>query len=97
MSRKFCPAVQAYKSTSFLASAEARNIRILCEHEDTKARLERHNITASVLIFGSARAKSYAEYDLLMSHLLEELDAANTSGNDEAYDKGFIFTFESIL
>ena len=58
MAQKYCPAVQAYKNSTFLASETARNIRILCEHEETKSRLEKNNITASVLIFGSARAKS---------------------------------------
>ena len=29
----FTPTVKAYKNTEFLASEEARNIRIMCEYE----------------------------------------------------------------
>lgn len=87
MSRKFTPTIKAYKNTTFLNSSTARNIRILCEHEETQSRLEKNNIFASVLIFGSARAKSFEEYEELKNHYQLELDQAINSKNEEQTNK----------
>lgn len=46
---------KAYNSYEFLNSADARTIRMLAEYYEPKARLEKSNITDTVVFFGSAR------------------------------------------
>lgn len=55
--------VKAYQNYAFLTSDSARNIRILCECTETQQRLLDHGITATILFFGSARAKSSGTYN----------------------------------
>eukprot|EP01063_Lacrimia_lanifica_P008520 TRINITY_DN15588_c0_g1_i1.p2 TRINITY_DN15588_c0_g1~~TRINITY_DN15588_c0_g1_i1.p2 ORF type:complete len:380 (+),score=151.79 TRINITY_DN15588_c0_g1_i1:56-1195(+) len=47
---------KAYKNEGFLMSRDARNIRILCEFEETLSRLKHEGILGTFLFFGSARA-----------------------------------------
>lgn len=77
----FTPAVQAFENQKFLASSHARNIRILCEHEETKHRLEVSGVKATVLIFGSARAKSSEQYSQMLGSLQESLVKCETDGD----------------
>ena len=72
----FVKATKAYKNPDFLGSENARNIRILCEHMETEARLETNSLKATVLIFGSARAKSKEEYERTISKLNVDLQEA---------------------
>ena len=66
---EYVTATKAYKSSKFLNSTEARNIRILCEHQETETRLERNKLKATILVFGSARSKSHQEYDRVKADL----------------------------
>jgi len=54
---------KAYKNSSFLNSGEARMIRIMCELEEPKHRLDEEGIENIVMFFGSARAKPKADYE----------------------------------
>ncbi|MBI1355550.1 MAG: TIGR00730 family Rossman fold protein [Acidobacteria bacterium] len=46
---------KAYKNLEFLASANARTIRILAEYLEPRARLERFGVHNTIVFFGSAR------------------------------------------
>lgn len=61
--KKSTPTVKSYRNAEYLNSGAARSIRIQCELEETKWRLEKHGVKATVLVFGSARAKSRTQYD----------------------------------
>lgn len=54
---------KAYKNGDFLNSTEARLIRVMCELEEPKARLENEGVENIVMFFGSARAKPKAQYE----------------------------------
>ena len=52
---------KAYKNLDFLNSRAARTVRILCEYEEPKARLEAEGIENTIVMFGSARIRSEEE------------------------------------
>eukprot|EP00931_Biecheleriopsis_adriatica_P093618 TRINITY_DN67342_c0_g1_i1.p1 TRINITY_DN67342_c0_g1~~TRINITY_DN67342_c0_g1_i1.p1 ORF type:complete len:327 (-),score=89.17 TRINITY_DN67342_c0_g1_i1:110-1045(-) len=54
---------KAYKNDEFLNSTEARLIRIMCELEEPKERLNDQQVDNIVMFFGSARAKPKAQYE----------------------------------
>ena len=54
---------KAYKNSSFMNSTEARLIRIMCELEEPKERLNANNVDNIVMFFGSARAKPKDQYE----------------------------------
>lgn len=60
--KKITKTVKAYRNADFLNSEAARNLRVLCELEETEARLKRYGVNATILFFGSARAKSSEDY-----------------------------------
>ncbi len=47
---------KSYKNLEFLNSAGARSIRILCEYEEPKQRLEQQGVEDTIVFFGSARS-----------------------------------------
>ena len=47
--------VKAYKNPRFLASRDARSVRLLSEFEEPKARFAHYDISDTVVFFGSAR------------------------------------------
>ena len=49
---------KAYENLEFLNSHDARPIRVLCELVESSVRLEKQNISNTVVFFGSARSKS---------------------------------------
>ena len=49
---------KAYKNSEFLASPNARVIRLLSEYLEPDARFERLNVEDTIVFFGSARAKA---------------------------------------
>jgi len=55
--------IKAYKNHEFLGSGAARLIRVMCEFEETGARLEAQGVDRVVMFFGSARAKPKDEYE----------------------------------
>jgi uncharacterized protein (TIGR00730 family) len=48
---------KAYKNKTFLDSAQARSIRVLCELSEPAIRLEQHKIRDTIVMFGSARTQ----------------------------------------
>ena len=52
------PILKAFENLDFLASTEARPLRILSEYLYPKLQLEEQNIKDTIVIFGSARAPS---------------------------------------
>lgn len=52
---------KAYKNLEFLNSPEARQIRILCELEETERRFREENVEDTIVMFGSARTLPLAE------------------------------------
>ena len=50
--------VKAYHNEEFLASSDARIIRLLAEYLEPKARFKKHKIMDTIVFFGSARLKS---------------------------------------
>lgn len=73
---------KAYKSESFLASHDARMIRVMCELMEPKARLNEHGVQNVVMFFGSARAKSRPAYE-------EALQKAEKQAADHPSDEKF--------
>lgn len=52
---------KAYHNEDFLASSDARTIRLLAEYLEPKARFKKHKIMDTIVFFGSARLKSRKE------------------------------------
>ena len=75
-------ATKAYRNTDFLDSEQARNIRILCEYEETKQRLESVPVTATVMFFGSARSKDHAVHARLVNEAQQTI-ASGTPGSEK--------------
>ncbi|CAM9340775.1 unnamed protein product [Ectocarpus sp. 12 AP-2014] len=85
--RKFTPTKKAYKNEGFINSSQARNIRIMCEYEETLLRLKENKIKASVLFFGSARAKDREGWEKAVAKAEEELAAATDDESRKAAEK----------
>ena len=73
---------KCYKNEKFMNSEGARNIRILCECTETQQRFSEEGVTATILFFGSARAKSSADHAVAVADVEAKLAAA-TAGNDQ--------------
>jgi uncharacterized protein (TIGR00730 family) len=54
---------KSYRNDNFLASRQARLIRIMCELEEPQARMAAENVDNIVMFFGSARAKPRPQYE----------------------------------
>jgi len=74
------PQTLAYLDAQFLESDEARPIRILAEYLEPLKRFREHHIHDTVAVFGSARIKSRAESE----EILTRLRAHAGSGDDYA-------------
>ena len=68
--------MKAYKNLDFLASREARTLRILAEYLEPQSRFARYKVTDTVVFFGSARAKPLDE-------ARERLEKAESAGSDQ--------------
>lgn len=64
---------KAYKNLEFLNSPEARQIRILCELEETERRFRKENIQDTIVMFGSARTLPPKEARSRMKAVEEKL------------------------
>jgi hypothetical protein len=64
---------KAYKNEDFLNGPNARLLRIQCEFEEPRVRLEAHGIENIVMIFGSARSKNPEDYKTTLSELKEKV------------------------
>jgi len=69
--------VKAYRDERFLNSPDAREIRILAEYKEPESRFESHDVSDTIVFFGSARTKprDIAE---------ENLKTARAEGGDVA-------------
>ncbi|CAM9736169.1 unnamed protein product, partial [Discosporangium mesarthrocarpum] len=85
--KKFTPTVKAYKNPDFINSDSARHIRIMCEYEETMLRLKRNKIRATVLFFGSARAKDREGWEVEMAKAREEIAEAKDDDSRKAAEK----------
>jgi uncharacterized protein (TIGR00730 family) len=65
--------VNAYNNFDFLASADARTLRILSEYLEPLARLNAHKVNSTVLFLGSSRAESGNDYLMKYYWEAEEL------------------------
>ena len=72
---------KSYKNMNFLNSPEARTIRMLCEYEEPRKRLQQEGIENTIVFFGSARSVSSAEAQVALQ---EAQQAAPASPNDVA-------------
>lgn len=79
----FTPSVAAFENSDFLHSREARFIRIMCEYEETLARLRKYKIKGTLLFFGSARSNYREEHDKAKAAL--EQDKLNNSVSEQLY------------
>ncbi|KAJ9454828.1 hypothetical protein DIPPA_08937 [Diplonema papillatum] len=75
---------KAYKNEDFLMSREARSIRILCEFEETLARLRKNGVLGTFLFFGSARAMFRPDWDREVARLDQKLADANSTEKEKA-------------
>jgi len=66
MTEEYQGPIKAYKDEAFLASPDARELRILSEYIEPQARLNRQDIKDTIIFFGSARTlpKDVAEHYL---------------------------------
>mmetsp|Transcript_2867 Transcript_2867/g.4016 ORF Transcript_2867/g.4016 Transcript_2867/m.4016 type:complete len:249 (-) Transcript_2867:340-1086(-) len=80
--KNYTPTTKAYKNVDFLNSNQARLLRIMCEYEETMIRLKTFKIRATVLVFGSARAKSRAEWKIELNSAKEK--ESNSFGNEKS-------------
>lgn len=88
--KKSTPTVKSYRNAEYLNSAEARTIRIQCELEESKWRLQREGVRATVLVFGSARAKSRTQFDNSIRDLNAQKDALPENDPERAVIDGQI-------
>jgi hypothetical protein len=65
--------VNAYKNFDFLASPDARTLRILSEYLEPMARLNAYKVNSSVLFLGSSRAEPNNDYLMKYYWEAEEL------------------------
>jgi len=75
---------KSYRNPEFLNSSSARMIRVMCELEEPKARLEENGVENIVMFFGSARAKPKREYEIA----LKEAEEAAAAAPDDAKAAG---------
>ncbi len=64
--------LKAYANPGFLASRDARCVRLLCEYLEPLQRFQRMGVRESIVMFGSARAKPPEELQAEHAGLLEE-------------------------
>lgn len=86
--KKSTPTVKSYRNQEFLNSDAARTIRIQCELEESKWRLRREGVHATVLVFGSARAKSRTQYDNSIKDLNAKLESLPEGDPERANIEG---------
>jgi predicted Rossmann-fold nucleotide-binding protein len=79
MTTQLANPVKSYMNTSFLNSREARMIRVICEFEEPRQRLRAQGVKETIMIFGSARAKSREQYTKDLDALATKLEASTIS------------------
>merc|ERR1719197_1457372 len=84
---------KAYKNPDFLASKEARMIRIFCEMEESHCRLEREGVENVIMVFGSARAMSREEFDKKANSLKEDTTPAGEQARERLRKQEFLIRY----
>jgi uncharacterized protein (TIGR00730 family) len=74
--------LKAYKNLDFLNSPDSRAIRILCEYEEPIQRFAQHDVSDTLVFFGSARAKPLDVAEKNLSDAQDKLEQSNSSNND---------------
>lgn len=64
---------QSYNNQEWLHSRSAREVRILCEYLEVESRLRSQKVLCTFLLFGSARARSPEQWQLLMDEAERKL------------------------
>ncbi|CAM9412219.1 unnamed protein product [Chrysoparadoxa australica] len=82
--RGYTPTVKAYKNEDFINSSQARLLRIMCEYEETKHRLKTQSVRATLLFFGSARAKNAEAYAAAVTEATAQVKAAEAANDTGA-------------
>lgn len=67
---------KCYKNQDFLNSSDARMIRVMCEFEEPKLRLEEGDVQNIVMFFGSARAKPKKQYEQALKQAEDKVAAS---------------------
>lgn len=70
---------KAYNNLEFLHSPQARTIRILAEYLEPQARLRQYKVRGTIVMFGSARARSPEELDAEMKLARAQLEKASSA------------------
>ncbi len=70
--------VKAFENEDFITSRAARAIRILCEYEEPRQRLEEQGVENWVVVFGSARPLSGEVARSRIEHAQRDLDLAGS-------------------
>lgn len=76
--------VRAYKNLEFLSSHEARPIRVQCELVEPELRFKRHNISHTIVVFGSARIAHPDKAAVKLAEAEEAYAVAKTPENEAA-------------
>uniref|UniRef100_A0A6T8SDU8 Cytokinin riboside 5'-monophosphate phosphoribohydrolase n=1 Tax=Pyrodinium bahamense TaxID=73915 RepID=A0A6T8SDU8_9DINO len=74
--------LKAYANPEFLNSSEARLVRVMCELEEPKQRMDDQGVDNIVMFFGSARAKPRMEYEAALQEA--KAKAAGSPGDAKA-------------
>jgi len=77
---------KAYKNLEFLNSPPARHIRILCEYEEPRQRFKAEGVRDTVVVFGSARARTA---DVAQVEFDEAKAAFDANPEDASAQKAF--------
>lgn len=67
--------IESWKNSEFLASPDARILRIISEYLEPAARFRKHNVHGTIMIWGSARIKSPTEAKKLLETAKKTKDA----------------------
>ncbi len=67
--------IESWKNSEFLASPDARILRIISEYLEPAARFRKHNVHGTVLFWGSARIKTQTEAKKLLDEAKKSKDA----------------------
>lgn len=94
--KRLKPTTKSYNNLAFMASQEARTIRILCEFQEPAARLREHNIRGTILVFGSARSMARADFDATMSDLTKRSNDTALTEDQRREAKDSIGRFQKV-
>jgi uncharacterized protein (TIGR00730 family) len=74
---------KAYKNLSFLNSADARHIRVLCEFVEPRSRFRKLRVRDTLVFFGSARTPDPDDADRVLKAAQDALDADDSAERHE--------------